>query len=218
PPTPEAGILATIAANAQGELAWALEGSTFIAGAAVQWLRDGLGVIDDARETAAIAASVGDSGGVMFVPAFTGLGAPYWNAEARGTITGLTRGTTRAHLVRATLEAIAHGTADLAESMGGVSELRVDGGAAANDWLMQFTADLLGVPVIRPAAVELTAYGAARLAALGIGGTLPPAHELGELRVFEPGRDHGWRAQQQERWRKAVQATIAATSDVRGET
>ena len=152
PPAPADGILATIAAGARGNIAWALEGSVFIAGAAVQWLRDGLGLIQDAAETAALAASVPDTGGVMLVPAFTGLGAPYWNADVRGTITGLTRGTTRAHLVRATLEAIAHGTCDLVEAMGGVTALRVDGGAARNDWLMQTQADLLGVPVERPAA------------------------------------------------------------------
>ena len=132
PPTPAAGILATIAAGAHGNLAWALEGSVFIAGAAVQWLRDGLALIHDAAETAALATSVPDNGGVTLVPAFTGLGAPYWNAGVRGTVTGLTRGTTRAHLVRAALEAIGHGTCDLVETMGGVTALRVDGGASRN--------------------------------------------------------------------------------------
>jgi glycerol kinase len=205
PPTHE-GILGTIAAAADGGMAWALEGSVFIAGAAVQWLRDGLGIIANASETAALAASVEDAGGVVFVPAFTGLGAPYWNADARGTIVGLTRGTTRAHLVRATLEAITHGTADLVEAMDGVTELRVDGGAAANDWLMQFQADLLGVPVVRPAAVDLTAYGAARLAAIGIGGALPPAAELGDMTVFEPGRSEEWRGEQRAAWQRAVGA------------
>jgi glycerol kinase len=205
PPTHE-GILGTIAAAADGGMAWALEGSVFIAGAAVQWLRDGIGIIGSAAETAALAASVDDTGGVTFVPAFTGLGAPYWNADARGTIVGLTRGTTRAHLVRATLEAITHGTADLVEAMDGVTELRVDGGATANDWLMQYQADLLGVPVVRPAGVDLTAYGAARLAAIGIGGTLPPAPELGEMTVFEPGRTAEWREEQRSAWRKAVHA------------
>jgi glycerol kinase len=118
----------------------------------------------------------------------------------------LTRGTTRAHLVRATLEAITHGTADLVEAMDGVTELRVDGGAAANDWLMQFQADLLGVPVVRPAAVDLTAYGAARLAAIGIGGALPPAAELGDMTVFEPGRSEEWRGEQRAAWQRAVGA------------
>ncbi len=209
PPPSHPGILSTIAAGAHGGLAWALEGSVFIAGAAVQWLRDGLQVIARADETAALAQSVPDAGGVTFVPAFTGLGAPYWDAGARGTITGLTRGTTRAHLVRATLEAIAHGTADLVAAMDGVTELRVDGGAAANDWLMQYQADLLGVPVVRPAAVELTAYGAARLAAIGIGGELPPAAALGAMRSFEPMRDDAWRAEQRAAWQRAVGAAVA---------
>lgn len=209
PPVPEDGILATIAANERGGLGWALEGSVFIAGAAVQWLRDGLGLITNAAETAALAASVPDSGGVVLVPAFTGLGAPHWNAEARGTITGLTRGTTRAHLVRATLEAIAHGTCDLVEAMGGVTALRVDGGAASNDWLMQTQADLLDVPVERPVGVELTAYGAARLAAIGIGGALPPAAELGGMTVFEPGGSQSWRDARRDEWRRAVAATLA---------
>ncbi|MEP6591819.1 MAG: glycerol kinase GlpK [Gemmatimonadota bacterium] len=209
PPTPESGILATIAAGPHGGLAWALEGSVFVAGAAVQWLRDGLGLITHAGETAALAASVPDSGGVVMVPAFTGLGAPHWNAEARGTITGLTRGTTRAHVVRAALEAIAHGTCDLVEGMGGVTALRVDGGAASNDWLMQTQADLLDVPVERPAGVELTAYGAARLAAIGIGGALPPAAELGGITVFEPRGTAAWRSAKRGEWRRAVGAALA---------
>ena len=209
PPHPDAGILATIAAGSDGGIGWALEASSFIAGAAVQWLRDGLGLIESASETAEIAASVDDSGGVVFVPAFTGLGAPHWNAHARGTITGLTRGTGRAHLVRATLEAITHGTADLVEAMGGVRELRVDGGAAANDWMMQQQADLLGVPVVRPPAVELTAYGAARLAAIGIGGALPPAADLGAHDTFEPGRTDQWRAEQRGEWKRTVAAAVA---------
>ena len=207
PPAPADGILATIAASASGQCAWALEGSVFIAGAAVQWLRDGLGLIRDASETGAIAASVEDTGGVVLVPAFTGLGAPYWNAEARGTITGLTRGTTAAHIVRATLESIAHQTADLVDSMGGATELRVDGGATRNDWLMQAQADLLGIPVERPAGVELTAYGAARLAAIGIGAELPPATALGGLTVFAPQRDDGWRAARRAEWRRAIRSS-----------
>ena len=209
PPVPADGILATIAAGPDGGLAWALEGSVFIAGAAVQWLRDGLGLIAHASETAMLAASVPDSGGVVMVPACTGLGAPYWNAAARGTITGLTRGTTRAHLVRATLEAIAHGTCDLVEAMGGVTALRVDGGAARNDWLMQIQADLLDVPVERPAGVELTAYGAARLAAIGIGGSLPSAAELGGMTVFTPRADRAWREARREEWHRAVGAALA---------
>ena len=209
PPVPGPGILATIAADADGGLGWAVEGSVFVAGAAVQWIRDGLGLISSAAETAAIAASVADTGGVMLVPAFTGLGAPYWNAEARGTITGITRGTSRAHLVRAALEAIAHGTCDLVSSMGEVTALRVDGGMARNDWVLQFLADILQLPVERPAAVELTGYGAARLAAIGIGSALPPATGLGGLTVFEPRRDRGWREEQRDAWRRSVEAALA---------
>jgi glycerol kinase len=213
PPDPDPGILATIAASPSGGLAWALEGSVFIAGAAVQWLRDGLGLITNASETAALAASVPDTGGVTVVPAFAGLGAPHWNADARGTITGLSRGTTRAHLVRATLEAVAQSTTDLVESMGGVDVLRVDGGASQNDWLMQFQADLLGVPVERPAGVELTAYGAARLAAIAMGGALPPAIELGAATTFVPLRDSGWQATMRDQWQRALRAALAWARD-----
>jgi glycerol kinase len=195
-----------------GQRAWALEGSVFIAGAAVQWLRDGLGIITHASETAALAESVSDTGGVVLVPAFTGLGAPYWNAQARGTITGLTRGSTRAHIVRATLEAIAHSTADLVDAMGGVTTLRVDGGAASNDWLMQFQADLLGVAVERPVSLELTAYGAARLAALGIVLDMPAAGSLGGMRLFVPNRDNAWRQEQRAQWRRAIATSLAWVS------
>lgn len=208
PPVPATGILATIAANGDGGIGWALEGSVFMAGAAVQWLRDGLGLLGSAAESAALAASVPDTGGVVVVPAFTGLGAPYWNAEARGTITGLTRGTTKAHLVRATLEAIAHGTVDLVEAMGGINALRVDGGAATNDWLMQMQADLLGVPVERPRGVELTAYGAARLAAVGLGGALPDASALGAAEQFRPLQSEIWRSDRRAEWHRAVRAAL----------
>ena len=169
------GLLATAACGPRGEPAYALEGSVFIAGAAIQWLRDGLRL--HARRRASrrrSRASVPDTGGVHFVPAFVGLGTPHWEAEARGTITGITRGTTRAHLVRAALEAMAFSSADLLEAMtrtGGfeVPALRVDGGASANDWLMQFQADVLGVPVERPDMVETTALGAAGLAGIALG-------------------------------------------------
>ncbi|HEY6807825.1 MAG TPA: glycerol kinase GlpK, partial [Gemmatimonadales bacterium] len=168
------GMLTTLACGPRGEPAYALEGSVFIAGAAVQWLRDGLGIIARADETEALARSVADTGGVYFVPAFVGLGAPHWSAEARGTIVGLTRGSTRAHLARAALEAMAFATADVLQAMqtdAGLTldALQVDGGAAANDWLMQFQADLLGVPVARPDLVETTALGAAGLAGLAAG-------------------------------------------------
>ena len=157
-----------------GPLYYALEGSVFIAGAAIQWLRDGLGLIESAAETAALAASVPDTGGVYLVPAFVGLGAPYWDPYARGTIVGLTRGTTRAHLVRATLESICFQSRDLTEVMAAdsglaPSVLRVDGGAVVNDVLMQMQADLLGAPVQRPQVTETTALGAALLAGLATG-------------------------------------------------
>ena len=177
-PSPPDGVLATAACGPRGEPAYALEGSVFVAGAAVQWLRDGLGIIAKAEETDALARSVPDAGGVSFVPAFVGLGTPHWEAEARGTIVGLTRGTTRAHLVRAALEAIAFSSAELLEAMAGGRgtragrrpvRLRVDGGAAANDWLMQFQADVLGIPVERPDMVETTALGAAGLAGVALG-------------------------------------------------
>src|SRR6185369_2423281 len=167
-------LLTTVAWRRSGEVRYALEGSVFIAGAAIQWLRDGLGLIGKSSEVDALAASVPDTGGVHFVPALSGLGAPYWDPHARGTIVGLTRGSNRAHLARAALESIAFQTADLIEAMQQdaghpLSELRVDGGAARNDLLLQFQADLLGVPVLRPANTETTAFGAASLAGLGAG-------------------------------------------------
>jgi glycerol kinase len=168
------GLLTTIACDARGGPAYALEGAVFIAGAAIQWLRDGLRVISTAAESERQARSVDGSLGVHVVPAFVGLGAPHWDADARGAVLGLTRGVTRAHLIRATLESVAFQTRDVADAMaadagGPLHELRVDGGAAANDFLMQFQADLLGVPVARPALVETTAVGAAQLAGLAVG-------------------------------------------------
>jgi glycerol kinase len=168
------GLLTTLCCDAQGRAAYALEGSVFVAGAAVQWLRDEVGLVRTAAETAPVADSVPDTAGVYVVPAFTGLGAPYWDPDARGAILGLTRGAGRAHLVRATLESLAYQSRDVIDAMNEESgvplrELRVDGGACANDFLMQFQADILGVPVDRPALVETTAAGAALLAGLGIG-------------------------------------------------
>ncbi len=155
-------------------LTYALEGSIFVTGAAVQWLRDGLQIIESAAETEALAASVPDTGGVYLVPAFAGLGAPYWDPYARGTIVGLTRGSGRAEIVRATLEAVAYQTRDVldlmrSESGIAVTQLRVDGGMVRNDFLMQFQADILGVPVQRPKVTETTALGAAYLAGLAVG-------------------------------------------------
>ncbi|CAN5130949.1 glycerol kinase GlpK [soil metagenome] len=169
----DAGLLSTAAwRSPDGELTYALEGAIFVTGAAVQWLRDGLQIVGSAAETEAIAATVSSSEGVVFVPALTGLGAPHWDPHARGTILGLTRGTTRAHLVRATLEAIAFEVRDVLETMpveGELSSLRVDGGASANNLLCQIQADQIGVPVERPRLVETTALGAAFLAGLGTG-------------------------------------------------
>jgi glycerol kinase len=168
------GLLTTLCCDARGGAAYALEGSVFVAGAAVQWLRDELGLVRTASETGPIAESVADTAGVYVVPAFTGLGAPYWDAGARGAVLGLTRGAGRAQLVRATLESLAYQSRDVIDVMNAESgvtlrELRVDGGACANDFLMQFQADILGVPVDRPSLVETTAAGAAFLAGLGIG-------------------------------------------------
>ncbi len=172
------GLVTTSAAQPTSTPEFAFEGSVFIGGAVVQWLRDGLRAIKGSGEVQALAESVPDSGGVMFVPAFTGLGAPYWNADARGTITGLTRGSTAAHIARAALESIAFQSAALLQAMSRdavaagaqpVAELRVDGGACVNDLLMQFQADLLGIPVVRPKVIETTALGAAYLAGLATG-------------------------------------------------
>nr|WP_309685142.1 glycerol kinase GlpK [Armatimonas sp.] len=197
------GILQTVAWEKDGVLAYAAEGAVFIAGAAVQWLRDGLGLIESAAETEALARSVPDSGSVVFVPAFTGLGAPYWNPEARGLICGLTRGTTKAHLVYATLEAIAQQNADLLEAMSGIQTLRVDGGASRNDFLMQLQADLLGITIERPTETETTAFGAALMAGQTIGFFNEAAPWRAE-RVFEPQITQDERAHRRETWRQAV--------------
>lgn len=167
-------LLTTCAAQSGSSSQYALEGSVFIAGAVVQWLRDGLGIIQSAADIEPLAASVADNGGVYFVPAFTGLGSPHWDPHARGNISGLTRGSTAAHIARAALESIAYQTADVLDAMQGdssiaITELRVDGGAARNNSLMQFQADILGVPVLRPRIIETTAQGAAYLAGLAVG-------------------------------------------------
>jgi glycerol kinase len=173
-PPPESGLLSTVAWGIGGSTTYALEASIFVTGAAVQWLRDGLGVIERASDTEALAATLEGNDGVYFVPALTGLGSPHWDPHARGTIVGLTRGTGRAHLARATLEAIAYQTVDALQVMGRASreplrELRADGGATANRWLMQFQADVVGVPVVVPEVAETTALGAAYLAGVGVG-------------------------------------------------
>jgi glycerol kinase len=212
------GLLTTVAwalprtAGVPPAVSYALEGAIFVAGAAVQWLRDGLGLIATAAETEPLARSVPDTGGVYLVPAFVGLGAPYWDMYARGVLVGLTRGTTRAHVVRATLEAIAYQTRDVLDAMTVAAEqppaeLRVDGGATANDFLCQFQADVLGLPILRPRVRETTALGAAYLAGLGTG--LWPGPEalraLWQLdRAFEPTMAAARRAALYDGWRRAV--------------
>ena len=192
---------------------YALEGSVFSAGSAVQWLRDGIGIIDRSEDVEALAAAVPDSDGVVLVPAFTGLGAPHWDPDARGTIVGLTRGTTRAHLARATLESIALQVADVLQAMtddaaGDVSALRVDGGAAANNLLLQLQADILGVPVERPIVTETTALGAAYLAGLAVGYWRDQAEIASNWaldRRFEPAMSEDQRRVMLDRWHRAVE-------------
>ena len=208
-------LLSTVAweIGPAARLRYALEGSVFAGGAVVQWLRDELGLIATAGETVALAASVPDTQGVTFVPAFTGLGAPHWDPDARGTIVGLTRGAGRAHLVRAGLEAIAHQVADVVAAMEAdagapLVEMKVDGGAAANDFLMQYQADLLGRPVLRPVNLETTALGAATLAGLAVGvwsGTDELAAHWRLDRRFEPGMSSADRRQHRETWQNAVE-------------
>ncbi|MFN8061387.1 MAG: glycerol kinase GlpK [Vicinamibacterales bacterium] len=206
------GLLTTICCDPSGGPAYALEGSVFVAGAAVQWLRDELALIGHASETEAIAASIPDAGGVYLVPAFVGLGAPYWDMNARGALVGLTRGSGRAQIVRATLESLAYQTRDVIELMNrdagvAVTELRVDGGASANNFLMQFQADLIGVPVDRPMVIETTATGAAFLAGLGAGFWRSPdevASVRRRERLFEPRMAEATRARLYKGWKKAV--------------
>ena len=211
------GLITTIAASGPGRIRYALEGSVFTAGAAVQWLRDEMGLISDAAASEAAARSVTDTGGVYVVPAFTGLGAPYWNQYARGTITGITRGFTRAQLVRATLESIAYQTCDICRAMesdAGVelTRLRVDGGAAANDLLMQFQSDLLCAEVLRPACIETTALGAAYLAGLAVGywkDTADIRQNRQTGRVFLPEMRDATRAKLLKGWNRALTTALA---------
>jgi glycerol kinase len=221
-PAPVGGLLTTVACDASGGPAYAMEGAIFIAGAAVQWLRDGLGILETAAETESLARELESTDGVYFVPALAGLGAPHWAPDARGTIVGLTRGTTRAHLARAALEAMAYSTADVLALMrerGGVvfERLRVDGGAAANDWLMQFQADVLGVPVERPDIVETTALGAAGLAGIA-GGVWSSADAFMSKRDFdrfEPGAGSAAAREGAREWDRAVRAALAWARDAR---
>ena len=209
-------LLTTVAWKLNGRTTYALEGGIFIAGAVVQWLRDGLGIIKRSEDVEALASSVSDTGGVHFIPAFVGLGAPYWDSYARGTITGLSRGSTSAHIARAALDSIAYQTADVLDAMRqdskiDILELRVDGGASCNNLLMQFQADILGIPVVRPKVTETTALGAAYLAGLAVG-YWKTQNELVDLwqmeQRFEPQIDAEKRDSLRQAWHRAVAQTL----------
>ena len=215
-------MLTTVAYRTGGVPTYAIEGAIFVAGAAVKWLRDGLGVITHASQTDDLATRAGDNHGVYMVPGFVGLGAPHWDPAARGLICGLTLDATAAHLARAALESVAYQTLDLAEAMaadmgsstvtGAAQELRVDGGMAANDWLCQFLADMLRVPVRRPAVLETTALGAAFLAGVGSGlysGLAAAGQNWAPERSFEPRMDAAERARMVAGWRHAVKRALA---------
>ncbi len=219
PVTSENGLLTTIGWQLNGETTYVLEGSVFICGAAIQWLRDGLGLIVSAGESETIAASVADSGGVYFVPAFVGLGTPYWDTAARGTICGITRGTTRAHLVRATLDAMAFQTVDVIDAMRrdtglAVPLLRVDGGASVSNLLLQTQSDLAALPIARPACIETTAWGAASMAGLTVG-AYQSLDELTALantaKTFSPYLDDATRTARLQKWHKAIESARAFT-------
>ncbi|MEN8376105.1 MAG: glycerol kinase GlpK [Gemmatimonadota bacterium] len=210
------GLLSTVACGVGGEATYALEGSIFIAGAAIQWLRDELGVIASAGETEALARSLDDNDGVYLVPAFVGLGAPHWEAEARGMVVGLTRGSRRAHLARAALEAMAYGTREVVEAMEAdagqrAPSLAVDGGATANDWFVDFLSGMLDRPVLRPPQIETTALGAAGLAGIGVGAWADGDDFLaarGPFDRFEGSLDEERRELYWSGWRRAVNAAV----------
>ncbi|NLJ49875.1 MAG: glycerol kinase GlpK [Candidatus Atribacteria bacterium] len=212
----EHGLTTDLAWGIDGKIEYSFEGVVFIGGAAIQWLRDGLGIIESAAQSEAIAQSVKDTGDVYFVPAFTGLCAPYWDMYARGTIVGITRGTTKEQIVRSALESMAYQTRDVLEAMitdskRNLNSLRVDGGAVKNNFLMQFQADILGVPVIRPVVTEMAALGAAYLAGLGVG-FWKNRDEISAMwkmdRVFEPKMDVGQREELYRGWKKAVERSL----------
>ena len=215
------GLLTTIAAGTGDQVQYALEGSVFVAGAAVQWLRDELQLIRSASETEAAACSVADTNGVYVVPAFTGMGAPYWNPYARGMIVGLTRGAKREHLIRATLESLAYQTAEVLEAMEKdagtkLRKLRVDGGASSNNFLMQFQADILDAEVIRPACIETTALGAAYLAGIAVGFW----SDLDDIKtnwqkaqIFQPSMQTEEREAHLKGWKRAVRCALAYTQE-----
>jgi len=210
-PIAPAGLLSTVAWGIGERTVYALEAAIFVTGAAVQWLRDGLGIIEQAADTEALAGSIEANDGVYFVPALTGLGSPHWDPYARGTIVGLTRGSTRAHLARAALEAIAFQTVDAVQAMEDaagkpLAELRADGGATVNVWLMQFQADVLGVPIAVAEIAETTALGAALLAGVGTGAWTQAdvAQREGERARYEPRMDPDERDALIDEWRRAV--------------
>ena len=213
PVTSKSGLLSTIAWGIDDRVEYALEGSVFIAGAVIQWLRDELRIIADAAESEKLARSVPDNGGVYLVPAFVGLGAPHWDMYARGTIVGLTRGSNRGHIARAALESICYQTRDVLESMEADSgrkldEMKVDGGAIGNDLLMQFQSDILGVPISRPEVAETTALGAAYLAGLAVGyweGLREIAGNWREQTRFEPTMPEDERERLYSQWKRAVE-------------
>jgi len=214
-------LLTTVAWQLDGKRTYALEGSVFVAGAVVQWLRDGLGIIRTSAEVETLAATVDGSDGVYLVPAFVGLGAPYWDSYARGTIVGMTRGTTAAHIARAALESIAFQSAELLEAMqqdsgATLQELRVDGGGSNNNALMQFQADILGVPVVRPKVTETTALGAAYLAGLAVGFWKDEAELQGQWQVdrrFEPNMSGEERKKRMDTWKRAVKRSMEWEQD-----
>ena len=210
------GLLTTIAWGIDGKVNYALEGSVFICGAAIQWLRDGLNLFNYAYQSEEIAASVPDCGGVYFVPAFVGLGAPYWDPYARGILAGITRATTRGHIVRAVLESMAYQTHDVLKVMesecgASMRSLKVDGGASANNLLMQFQADMLNLPILRPSLVETTALGAANLAALTVGlySSTDDIKKASKIeRTFAPMMSENIREEKLSMWKKAVDRSL----------
>jgi glycerol kinase len=220
-PPPTEGLLTSVAWDLSGDVTYVMEGAIFVTGAAIQWLRDGIGIIDDAAETGPLAASVDDSGGVVFVPAFTGLGSPWWDSYARGSVFGLTRGSGRAQVARAVVESMAWQTRDVVDAITTaagtkISELRVDGGASVMDVLCQFQADVLGVPVRRPTVKETTALGAAYLAGLAEGVWASPSEAAAswvEESVFEPSMPADDVARKQDEWHRAVERARGWAND-----
>ena len=219
-PRPGDGLLATVACDEKGGAAYALEASIFVAGAAIQWLRDGLGILFNAEESERLARSLESNDGVYFVPALVGLGAPNWEPRARGTIVGLTRGTTRAHFARAALEAMAYGSAEMLAAMArrarvSFQSLRVDGGAAANNWLLQFQSDVLGIPVERPDMIETTALGAAGLAGIGGGVWRDVAEFIGtrQFTRFTPAMEKPAATALMQGWQRAVRGALVWARD-----